>query len=272
MEKLINLRSRITQRLKENAEVVGTDETFFEEAAPHQLADLYNEKAGVLDSDEGENDLASEALSIWQSAVKADPRLEKLIPNMPGVVFGTKAQGNIGMSGGVLVYLRTADGNDALARIDEHGRIVTESQFAVLQAAACAPGTPALPRRGDHHDLVSAGVTLMTEENRSVGGQLGRPSGARYKLYERLKRFLDESRGTLYEHEFPALPTALEELYKHPLYSSATDTLNRRLRGGVGDRELARLVLALRDDDRLCIVHDENETREPKIVCSLGLV
>ena len=31
-------------------------------------------------------------------------------------------------------------------------------------------------------------------------------------------------------------------------------------------------VLALRDDDRLCIVHDEDETREPKIVCSLGLV
>ena len=227
---------------------------------------------GVLDDEDGEVDLASQALQVWQNAVKADPRLEQLIPAMPGVVFGTKSEGNTGGPGGVLVYLRTADGNDALAWVDERGRSVTESQFAVLRAAACGPNTPALPRRDDHHDLVSAGVTLMTEENRSVGGQLGRPSGARYKTYERLKRFLDESRGTLYEHEFPALPTALEELYKHPLYSSATDTLNRRLRGGVGDRELARLVLALRDDDRLCIVHDEGETREPKIVCSLGLV
>ncbi len=272
VERLINLRSRITQRLKENAEVVGTDETFFEDAAPSQLADLYNEKAGVLDDEDGEVDLASQALQVWQNAVKADPRLETLIPAMPDVVFGTKSQGDIGLPGGALVYMRTADGNDALAWVDEAGRSVTESQFAVLRAAACPPDTPALPRRDDHHELVAAGVTLMTEENRSVGGQLGRPSGVRYKTYERLRRFLEESRGTLYEREFPALPTVLEEMYKHPMYSSATDTLGRRLRGGVGDRELARLVLALRDDDRLCIVHDEGETREPKIVCSLGLV
>ncbi len=271
VEKLINLRSRIQERLQENAEVVGTDETFFEGSAPSQLADLYHEKAGVLDDDDGEVDLASQALQVWHSAVQGDPRLEKLIPAMPDVVFGTKSQGNIGLPGGVLVYMRTADGNDALAWVDEGGRSVTESQFAVLRAAACPPDTPALTRREDHHELVAAGVTLMTDEGRSVGGQLGRPSGARYRTYERLKRFLEESRGT-YEHEFPALPAALEEIYKHPLYGSATDTLNRRLKGGVGDRELARLVLALREDDRLCVVHDENETREPKIVCSLGLV
>ena len=112
----------------------------------------------------------------------------------------------------------------------------------------------------------------MAEENRSVGGQLGRPSGARYKTYDRLKRFLEETRGTLYENEFPDLPAALEDIYKHPLYGSATDTLNRKSKGSIGDRELARLVLDLRDDDRLCIVHDENEVREPKIVCSLGLL
>ncbi len=273
VEKLINLRSRISQRLKENAEVVGADETFFEEAAPSQLADLYNEKAGILDDEaDGEVDLASQAFQIWQNAVEADPRLEKLIPSMPDVVYGTRPHtASEGQPGGALVYLRTAEGNDALAWIDEHGRSVTESQFAVLRAAACTPDTPPLLRRDDHHELVERGVRLMAEENRSVGGQLGRPSGARYKTYERLKRFLETSRGTLYENELPALPTALEEIYKHPLYPSATDTLNRRFKSGVGDRELALLVLALREDDRLCIVHDENEIREPRIVCSMGL-
>ena len=277
VEKLINLRSRIQMRLKENAEVVGTDETFFGEAAPSQLSELYNEKAGILDDeDDGEVDLASQAFGVWQKAVEADPKLAKLIPAMPDVVFGTKPHDPApGQPGGVLVYMRTAEGNDALAWVDESGQSVTESQFAVLRAAACTPDAPALPRRDDHHDLVAAGVTLMTEENHNkyrVGGQLGRPSGARYKTYDRLKRLLEESKGTLFESEFPDLSKALEDIYKHPLYSSATDTLNRKFKAGVGDRELARLVLSLRDDDRLCIVHDEDETREPKIVCSLGLL
>ena len=38
--------------LKENAEVVGTDEAFFEDEGERQkLADLYNENAGILDGD-----------------------------------------------------------------------------------------------------------------------------------------------------------------------------------------------------------------------------
>lgn len=273
VEKLINLRSRVAQRLKENAEVVGADETFFEEAAPSQLADLYNEKAGSLDDeDDGEVDLASQAFQIWHNAVQRDPRLEKLIPAMPNVVYGTKAHEPFpGQPGGALVYLKTAEGNDALAWVDEHGRSVTESQFAVLRAAACPPDTPALPRRDDHHELVAAGVELLAQESRSVGGQLGRPSGARYRTYDRLKRFLEANKNTLYEAEFPTLATALEEVYRHPLYASATDALNRKFRGGIGDRELAQFVLALRDDDRLCIIHDGDDTREPKIVCSLGL-
>ena len=34
---------------------------------------------------------------------------------------------------------------------------------------------------------------------------------------------------------------------------------------------LAELVITLRDEDRLCIVEGERETREPQIICSMGL-
>ena len=97
---------------------------------------------------------------------------------MPDVVFGTKPHDPTPRSpGGVLVYMRTAEGNDALAWVDEHGRSVTESQFAVLRAAACAADTPALSRRDDHHELVAAGVTLMTEENAaSADNSVDRPA------------------------------------------------------------------------------------------------
>src|SRR5205085_6207794 len=52
VENLIRLRARVRQRLHENAEVVGTDEAFFEdEKERKKLLDLYNEKAGILDGD-----------------------------------------------------------------------------------------------------------------------------------------------------------------------------------------------------------------------------
>src|SRR5579884_453374 len=50
VERLIRLRERVRERLQQNAEVVGTDEAFFEdELTASTLIDLYNEKAGILD-------------------------------------------------------------------------------------------------------------------------------------------------------------------------------------------------------------------------------
>ena len=171
---------------------------------------------------------------------------------------------------GVLVYLRTAEGNDALAWIDKTGKSVTESQFAILKAAECSPDTPALPRQEDHHALVQKGVETIVEEEKSVGGQLGRPSGARFRTYERLKRYAEEIKGTLFES--PELYKAIDDIYRYPLRQTAIDTLNRQLRSGVSDEALAQLVLALREEDRLCIIHEEEQTHEPRIICSMGLV
>ena len=77
VERIIRLRARVRQRLTENAEVVGTDEAFFEDDRDDQtIVNLYNEKAGILDGDdEGEVDLASYAYQIWKNAVTADPSL-----------------------------------------------------------------------------------------------------------------------------------------------------------------------------------------------------
>src|SRR6185295_11745775 len=153
VERIIRLRARVRQRLSENAEVVGTDEAFFEDDRDNQvIIDLYNEKAGILDGDaDTEVDLASYAYQIWKNAITDDPALERTVEALPPVVFSTKAievahtaslrpngpsqAGSVRNPPGVLVYLRTAEGNDALAWVDREGNSVTESQFAVLKAA-----------------------------------------------------------------------------------------------------------------------------------------
>jgi hypothetical protein len=109
----------------------------------------------------------------------------------------------------------------------------------------------------------------MLAEERTVGGQLGRPSGARFRTYERLKRYSEEVRGTLLDSD--ELNRGLDEIFRYPLRQSATDALNRQLRSGIDDEQLAELVLALREEDRLSVVHEEAEEQEPRIICSMGL-
>ncbi|MGB7621907.1 MAG: helicase-related protein [Terriglobia bacterium] len=272
VERIIRLRSRVRERLRENAEVVGTDEAFFEDDRNDQaVVDLYNEKSGILDGDaDTEVDLASYAFQIWQNAITADPSLQKTVSEMPPVVFSTRPhQATAKNPEGVLVYLRTADGNDALAWVDKDGNRVTESQLAVLQAAECPPDTPSLPRLEKHHALVRDAVKMIAQEEKTVGGQLGRPSGARFRTFERLKRYAGSVKGTLFESQ--ELLRAIDEIYRYPLRQAATDTLNRQLRSGISDEMLAQLVLALRDEDRLCLIREEEQAEEPRIICSLGL-
>ena len=276
VERIINLRSRVQQRLRENAEVVGTDETFFENDPNQQpLVNLYNEKSGILDGDDDtEVDLASYAWQIWKNAIDQDPRLEHIIPDLPNVVYSTRPhEPTLDQPEGALVYLRTADGNDALAWVNTQGKSVTESQFTILKAAECPPDTPALERHDRHHEWVAKGVKLIVDTEKSVGGQLGRPSGARFRTYERLKHFADSMKGTLLAtgDTYAQLTKSIEDIYKYPLLQSATDTLNRQLKSGVGDDELAELVIALRQDARLCRVSEDESEAEPQVICSLGL-
>ena len=273
VDQIIRLRDRVRQRLADNAEVLGTDEAFFEDDRDAQaIVDLYNEKTDILDGDaEGEVDLASYAYQIWQNAIRANPALERIIPALPPVSYSARSHIPApGAPAGAMVFVRTGEGNDAMAWLDEQGNPANESEYVILRAAECTPATPALPRGAQHHELVRLGLQHIAEAERTAGGQLGRPSGARYRTYTRLKDYAERQRGTLFDS--PELARALDDLLRYPLRQAATDTLNRQLRTGVADEALADLVMAWRSEDRLCLVSEEQDTREPAIICSLGLI
>lgn len=271
VERIIQLRARVKARLQQNAEVVGTDEAFFEDdLKTDQLRDIYNEKGGILDDPEDDEvDLSSYAWQIWNDATKNNEGLKAAVENLASVVYSAKDRAEQ-MADGVLVYLRTPDDNDALAWLDGARRVVTESQLDILRAAACTPDTLARTRASAHHDLVRQAVSNLLAQEKIVGGNLGRPSGPRSRAYERLKRHAERLRGTLFESR--ELLLAIDDIYRRPLKELAADTLQRQLKAGVGDDALAELVVLLREEGKLVQDEDGSGRREPQIICSLGLI
>ncbi len=279
VERIIRLRQRVRTRLRENKEVVGSDEAFFEDDDnDNPIRDLYSEKSGILDGDdEGEVDLASYAYQIWKNAIDADPALQGAVENLPDVVYATKALPVIeNAKEGALVYVRSPDDNDSLAWVDREGKVISQSPLAILRAAECPPDEPALERLDEHHAIVKTTVAHMAEEERTTHGALGRPSGARFKTYDRLKNYLRDIGTTrnlfITDRLVREIEKAMDDIYGFPLFQTATDILNRQLKSGITNEKLVELVTALRDEGRLCIVRDQEERdREPRVICSMGL-
>ncbi len=282
IERIIKLRDRVKRRLRENHEVVGADEIFFEgDEETRPFVDLYNENAGVLDGeDDTEVDMASYAYQIWKNAQDNHPELTRRVERLPNVVFATRHHvGSPDDPEGVLVYARTPDGNDSLARTDSAGNTVTESPLEILNMAACSFGTLGMVRDERHHDLVKRGVEHLIRNEWMTGGQLGKPRGARYRTYERLAAYLKAEKAgvermgmhSMLGPDLGKLDKAIESIYRAPLRSGATESLNRLLRTGAQDEQLAQHVIALWEEDKLVVGEDEEPDMEPTILCSMGL-
>lgn len=278
VEQLINLRGRLRDRLQENQEVVGTDEAFFEDDEEREmLLNLYHEKAGVLDEDdEGEVDLTSEALQIWQMAIAANPQLKRIVEDLPEVVFSTRHHDpTVFDPEGVLLYLRTAEGTDALAWVDKNGESVTQSQMRILRTARCTLDTPALERHPQHHDLVQKASELISEQTKKVAGTMGSKRGARVRTYDRLLSYcqsVKEKTPLLAQgQEWENLVKAIGMIYQYPLKQNAIARLNREFKAGIRDDYLAELVTFLYEQDALCVVSADGEFEGARVICSMGL-
>ncbi|MCK5743072.1 MAG: NgoFVII family restriction endonuclease [Chlorobi bacterium] len=269
IENIIKLRERLKTRIKQNAETVGSDEVFFE-GDPINIKDLYNEKSGILDEEDNDIDLASYAYQIWKDAVKEDPQLEKKVRSLPDSIFATKKADESQDKNGSVVYTKTSNDNDVLSWIDENNNVVTQSQKTILFALKCDKYETPLERIENHHELVVTGLKHIRNVEKKIGGQLGKKSGARYRVHTRISKYSDKQKNTLFEnHE---LKHAMQDIYDFPLREIASERISRMLKTGCSDVDLAELVLNLRENNLLSLVRDTDETeKEPQIICSMGL-
>ena len=267
LEEQIRLRGRIQNRLKENAEVIGTDEQFFEAEERILIDYLYNENSKTLEKEISEDiDLASYALEIWNKGIKKDPSLEEKIKNMPDVVHASKEVKDSQSNEEVLLFAKSHINNYLLC-LDKEGRSVTEDQMAILKKAECQPNTKPLQRTEKHYEIVRVGLNTIEENLKqlsSQSGSLGTSRNPRRKLFEKLDGMNEKSE---------EIKQIIEDIYRYPFSNEAEQTLKRMFRRKISDKEILKLVYEKHRNETLVNKKESKRIDEkPKIVCSMGLL
>ncbi len=272
VEKIIRLRKRLNDRINENANIVGSDEKFFE-GNETNLRDMYNEKSGSLDDDEDDSDvdLASQAYQIWKNATDANPKLKQIIPALSDVIYSTKRAASP-IEDGVITYVKTHNDYDVLSWYNSKGEIISQSQKKILQAMACTADTKVEEPLDNHFDLVKSAVENIKQESTSVSGILGNRFSTRYRIIDLLEHYYKQPPTLFFDNEKKQLlKLAIDDIYNYQLLESTKFILGRMLRTSTND-DTVESVLEMHKNGTLCrIDEDRNKHKDPTIICSMGL-
>lgn len=264
VEKEIQLRQRIRQRLGDNAAAFGSDEQFFGDEAEINLLEGFYE--GVmppddeLGSEEGEADAVSEAWLVWSNVKDENPGLAAKVLGMQDMVHSTRDPYDNETKTGIATFASTTSGIDAFAAsFDNGGKDPVERLLTPLEALRvfrARETTPPVALRDDHF---AREAKLVQEKLTSEIVTAGNLKGIRKWAIERLA-------GTIYGAD---ASEAVDAMNDRPLTEYANLRLRQARRAKYGDQDLADLVKQLHDDERLVIGTSEKD--EIKIVCSIGV-
>ena len=272
VETLINLRSRLNRRINENANVVGSDEVFFE-GNEQNLRNMFNEKSGSLDDiDDMDVDLSSKAYQIWKDATDANPSLKKIIPSLSDVIYSTKKSN----TKGVITYAKTKGDFDVLTWIDSEGNIVSQSQGRILQALSCSIDEPAIEQLENHFELVGKAIKSLSNERKSMGGVLGNKSSVKYRIVAALEKYISNvtngNQDNVSDDYVMQVKLAINDIYNNPMLENSKYLLNRMLKTSTPE-EIVEAILEMRKSGNLCKISEGIDAlrKQASIICSMGL-
>ncbi len=271
VESIIRLRTRLNARINENANIVGSDEVFFE-GNEQNLRDMYNEKSGSLDDDDDNDvDLASQAYQIWKNATDANLKLKQIIPALSNIIYSTKKAASA-IEDGVVTYAKTHNDYDVLTWYNSKGEIISQSQKKILASMACNANEPALEPLEKHFDLVKKAVDGMKQETTSVSGILGNRFSTRFRIIDLLEHYYQQPPTLFFSVEKKQqLKYAIDDIYNYQLLEGTKFILGRMLRTSTND-DIVESVLEMHKNGTLCrIDEDRNKQKDPTIICSMGL-
>lgn len=274
VEQIISLRERLNARINANANIVGSDEIFFE-GNEQNLRDMFNEKSGVLDDDDDSDvDLSSQAYQIWKNAIDANPELAKIIPALSNMIYSTKQVDELAKSG-VITYARTFNDFDVLTWQNENGEIVSQSQKRILQTLACSVDTPAVAPLDKHHEIVAETIKKVQEDSSmtNIGGMLGNRFSTRYRIINLLEEYYKQPNDIFFTHEQKEeLKLVIDEIYNFQLVESSKQALGKLMHRNHNNDEIVEYVIELWKDGNLCRKPvEENTHKDASIICSMGL-
>jgi len=273
IENIINLRGRLNNRININANVIGSDEVFFE-GNQQNLTDMYNEKAGILDEsdDDDDIDIASQAYQIWKNATDANPKLKEIIPALSNMIYSTKKTDDAKKSG-VITYARTYNDFDVLTWLAPDGKVISQSQNRILNAMECSIDEPAEETLDNHFDLVEKAVSAIKSQNTSFAGSIGTRFSTKRKIYERLNNAIEHRETDLFftEEKRDTLRLIIDQIYNFPLKESSRVLIGRMMRNSDEDTVIDTII-EMYQKQELCKIDDENiNSKEPEIICSMGI-
>ena len=281
VEKTLNLRSRIRERLESAAKAFGADQAFFtdmssDDAAARTLEDFYS---GNLDNEEPEEegiDAVSEAAERWSDFAKKYPEDAERIMKMQDKRLATRA-----LRGESSVH--PADDNALMVSY-----VRTNSEIDLFALAEYDPGSDSVKKR----TVLPAQALGLFYAERSTPGEVTNPE--EYDLQQKLTQYVLRQEGTthgnlrgvrrqVFRRFYGADSTAsletlelqererkvLDKLYHYPLRRQAESELRRMLRRKADNRSLLDALLRMQQDDELLV--KESDMQMARVVCSLAI-
>lgn len=266
VENLIQLRSRLAGRLKDNAEIFGAGEKFFDDDGvvdDDAIAGLFN-GTQRLDLDEGDVDYPSFALEIWKSASVDEQSAARRLRDSS---FSTKEANELHPRG-TLGYFETHLGYHVL--VSKQGETTkTMNPINALKATATDPGVSALePDEAFFDDLEAIVKNAFSEKAHE--NHLVVHKGIRKRLYDALLFAYDK--GDLDQHRRVAVKELIDEMVESPILDSAMEFVLTVLRESKNFRQNLDFLDALLDrhSDKKLVKKTSGTGNTSRLFCAMG--